>query len=445
MEEHIPLRDKAGEVLTSTMWDGDRKPDSSRARHLPNLPLELQEVIVNELEGENEALKQCALTCRLYRYLAQKLLFKSVVLEFNCEDAVQKFLGILQNPSQLSGYVKHLSIGERHGRHEADRAQMLLNTSIAQIIPALTNVVDLLLGGFVYFWFTDLKPSLQLAIIAKCESLLGLMLVRVKDVPLKIFDHLPRLEKIDIHCVAFANRRGSDPHCRVVTPPCRIKDMRLADANIPRMGSRTVYPFFMEQKIAVGLLQSLSITMDRRSWEPFLPTDIEAVKGLIRNNAESLRFLEVIISEHAHVVLANDEPMFHVSKMPALEEFAVGGVLCNSEIEIPATGSIDFGWLSRHLETIPSGRKLNSVVLRIAIFWGTLVTDDILNLEGLAYFENLIVDKVLPQADSFYVKFKIWDRYGDIGPVAKQMQERLPTLQGLNVLHFEEYRTGLGD
>ncbi|KAF9554123.1 hypothetical protein CPC08DRAFT_821876 [Agrocybe pediades] len=429
------------------MRDGDRKPDSSRARRLPNLPLELQEVIVNELEGENEALKQCALTCRLYRYLAQKLLFKIVVLEFNCEDAVQKFLGILQNSSQLSGYVKHLYIGERHGRHEADRAQMLLNTSIPQIIPALTNVVDLLLGGFVYFWFTELKPSLQLAIIAKCESLLDLMLLRVKDVPLKIFDHLPRLEKIDIHCVAFANLRGSDPHYQVVTPPCRIKDMRLADANIPRIGSRTVYPFFMEQKIAVGLLQSLSITMDRRSWEPFLPTDIEAVKGLIRNNAESLRFLEVIISEHARVVLANDEPMFDVSKMHALEEFALGGVLYNStrEIDIPVTGSVDFGWLSRHLETIPSGRKLNSVVLRIAIFGKTIVTDDILNLEGLAYFENLIVDKVLPQTDSFSVKFKIWDRYGDIGPVEKQMQERLPTLQGLNVLHFEEYRIGLRD
>ncbi|KAF9539577.1 hypothetical protein CPC08DRAFT_717430, partial [Agrocybe pediades] len=43
--------------------------------------MEIHGLIINELEDEEDALKQCVLTCRLYRHLAQVLPFKSIVLE----------------------------------------------------------------------------------------------------------------------------------------------------------------------------------------------------------------------------------------------------------------------------------------------------------------------------------------------------------------------------
>ncbi|KAF4616706.1 hypothetical protein D9613_008807 [Agrocybe pediades] len=125
------------------------------------------------------------------------------------------------------------------------------------------------------------------------------------------------------------------------------------------------------------------------------------------STAESLRVLGVTSSTNVPVMIPNDEPVFDLSKMPLLEEWALGGVVCKMGIE---TGPIGLGWLSRHLETISAGQKFKYIKLCPVIVGAKLVTDDKLDSEGFEpYFENLVVDVVLPRSPDGIFFYSIYD------------------------------------
>ncbi|KAF9562941.1 hypothetical protein CPC08DRAFT_816814 [Agrocybe pediades] len=428
MEEHIPLQHEPGVEKIH-----------SGTKPLPDLPPELHEAIINNLEGQNEALLQCALTCNLYRHLAQKILFKTVVFRF-CADfnPADRFLDILETSPHIASYVKRLSLCEYGGDVPGTgKLQSQLDESMPLVIPALINLVDLVIGGETFdFRFLELKHASQVAILNKCDRLRSLTLRHVDDIPVGIFSHLQRLETFNVDGVIFVL---NGPEEQVLgqglySYPSRIKHMKLADSWI-KIG--TIYQFFRKERFGVGCVESLSIDMNPHGWQALPPTDFEAVRWLIRNNAGSLRVLDVSISGNVPVILPDDEPVFDASKMPLLEEFTLGGVVCSSEAGI-RTGPIGLGWLSRHLETISAGQKLKRVTLRLAILGAGNVADNELDFEGLKYFEELVVDKVLSRTASFSITFKIWDQQ-DTKPAREQMQKRLPTLQALGLLHFEEY------
>ncbi|KAF9566592.1 hypothetical protein CPC08DRAFT_758920 [Agrocybe pediades] len=423
----------------STPLDGIRKINSS-TKPLPNLPPELHELIVDNLEGEDGALKQCALTCRLFRHSAQKFLFKSIVFDFSNDcNPVEKFLDTILGPSpQIANYAERLTIQD-HGflvidDSDTDQKPIEQDDSLPLVFPPLTKLVDLTLGqDAMGFNFSLLKPSSQSTIMAKCGSLRSLTLLQISDVPTRIFNHLQRLQTLNLDDVAFV----IDPDEQATqSKPCRIKHMKLADLYLNNIIFTSIYPSFMARRFGVGSLESLSIDMNPRRWAAFPRADSEAVKWLIRGNAESLKVLDVRISGYVPVILDNDEPMFDVSKMPLLEEFALGGVVCNCETDQNWTPTIDMGWLARHLETIPTGKRLKRITLHPAILGAYLITEDSLDFERLKYFENLIVEKVLSQTESFSIDFWIWEQSGETEPAEELLQKCFPTLQALGLLHL---------
>ncbi|KAF9559414.1 hypothetical protein CPC08DRAFT_763291 [Agrocybe pediades] len=341
------------------MQDSEKMIDIG-SRPLPDLPPELHEVIVNHLEGDNWTLKQCALTCKLYRHFAQPLLFKSIEFRFSAYPnqasvTADRFLDILQESPQVANYVQRLALWDRY----IPAGPIQKEEAIPQVLLALFNVVHLNLGRLPHFIrFTLLDTSTQLVIMKKCETLRSLTLYGVENMPLKIFDHLQRLEQLILENVLFVNN---------------------------------------------AVMQ-----------------------------VESLRVLDVALSTNGPAMLPNDEPVFDLSKMPLLEEWALGGVVCKMGIE---TGPIGLEWLSRHLETISAGQKFKYITLCPVIVGAKLVTDDKLDSEGFEYFENLVVDVVLPRTESFSIQFMISDEE-DESPIQEQMQKHLPTLYALNILYF---------
>ncbi|KAF9566602.1 hypothetical protein CPC08DRAFT_703969 [Agrocybe pediades] len=266
--------------------------------------------------------------------------------------------------------------------------------------------------------------------MAACANLLSLTLVNIDLVPLEIFDHLHRLEKINITDVTFID----DPNVLAaqIFSSCRIKRMNLRGAWLRNRG--TIYPFLRKRGFGAGHLESLSLDMNP-GWEELPPTEFEAAKWLISSNLGSLKVLDVTISGNVPVDLPNDEPLFDLSKMPLLEELSLGGVACNSDFE--DTGPIGLDWLARHLEAIPAGKRFKSVILRPTIIGADGVMDDCLDFEGLKYFDSLIVDKVLSSTDFFAIRFTVWNQC-ETKLAKKQMRKRLPRLRSLGLLYFED-------
>ncbi|KAF9559413.1 hypothetical protein CPC08DRAFT_763290 [Agrocybe pediades] len=415
-----------------------------------NLPVELHELIVNELEGETEALKQCSLTCWLYRHFAQRLLFKSMMFKFLTFlglPTADEFLDVLRVSPQIVGYVQQLHIHEHVPRH----SNVQTDNSVSKVIPTLINVVDLTLGREdACFSFSQLAPLTQLAIMDKCKSVLSLTVHRMSTIPMEIFDHMHQLERLILDRVFFTDKPDAlrdvhGPQVARQTTPYRIKHMHLRAYGIQVVG--TLFPFLVERGIGMGTLETLKININQRSRRIALPSaDFQAAKTLVRSSARSLKVLEVTISTTAPLILPDAEPLFDLSKMPQLEEWSLDGKLWNSEMRFNrgTTTPVDLSWLSKHLETIPSGRKFKRITLRPAISKaGKVVHDNLLDFESFLHFETLAVDKGLLHTESFSVHFSIFERENDdlgVGNVIQeQIQTNLPFLHALNLLHFRIY------
>ncbi|KAF4616317.1 hypothetical protein D9613_008808 [Agrocybe pediades] len=272
-----------------------------------NLPVELHELIVNELEGETEALKQCSLTCRLYRHFAQRLLFKSMKFSFRTSLALptaDKFLDVLRASPQIVSYVQRLHIREYTPAHTL----IPTDNSVAHVIAILINVVDLVLGREdALFSFSQLAPSTRLAIMEKCKSVLSLTVHRMSRIPMEIFDHIHQLERLILDRVFFTDKPDAlrdvhGPQVARLTTPYRIKHMHLRAYGIQIVG--TLFPFLVERGIGMGTLETLKININQRSRRIALPSaDFQAAKTLIGSSARSLKVLEVTISTTANLIL----------------------------------------------------------------------------------------------------------------------------------------------
>ncbi|KAF9545292.1 hypothetical protein CPC08DRAFT_716230 [Agrocybe pediades] len=407
----------------------------------PELPPELHEIIIDELEGEEDALKQCALTCRFYRHLAQRLLFKSVELPFaDNYDLAYNFLKILDASPHIGDYVKSVSssyVWRRCNYKSATFNQSLAAQTQAQpenplslVLPTLINVDNLAVRRTTDIRY-DFPRSSQF--MAKCESLLSLTLFNVRDVPLEIFNHLQRLEKLKLEVVYFLSD-SADKHVMKINP-CQLKHMELFDVHIQR---DSIYPFFMARKFGFGGLESFTICIIRfGSIAKSLPV-FEAAKLLIRSNSASLKVLDVMITGNEPVILPNDQPVFDVSKMPLLEEWTLGGVFRLGGGTVEAV-LVSLGWLSRHLETIPAGKRFKSITLRPEMCGVSKLMDIEWDVESLKYFENLIVEKVLPSTESFSINFHILAYIGYQEPAKQLLRKLLPTLYELNLMKFIDY------
>ncbi|KAF4616705.1 hypothetical protein D9613_008806 [Agrocybe pediades] len=418
----------------------------------PNLPAELHKLIVDELKSEKKALKQCALTCRLYRHFSQKLLFKKVVFKFsgspNPTSHDAEFLDIIRASPHIVNYVQQLHLHENEPRGPHPIAKSSRARSIPpEIFQTLTNVVDLILG-----WkrrlhgFSRMHSPTRLAIMDKCEHLLNLTVRNMYAVPLKIFDHLHRLEKLTLDGVHFSDNPDAAQVAQAT--PCRIKHMNLGAAGVHK-GTVTLFPFFVSKGIGMGTLETLTIDITQGDRSGAFPiTDFQAAKSLIRSSAGSLKVLKVIISTSMPLTLPDAEPLFDLSEMPLLEEWSLEGKVCYNNG--PGTGrAVGLGWLSRHLETIPSGRKFKSITLRPNI----IIEDDKVDFESLKYFESLAVEKVSSHTESFLIHFPTYedvdesdDEWGEVSEdesdgnsiIQEQIQKYLPILHGLNVLQFRQ-------
>ncbi|KAF9553922.1 hypothetical protein CPC08DRAFT_713339 [Agrocybe pediades] len=268
------------------------KINNGATRRLPGLPVKLHKLIINELEGETKALKQCALTCKVYRHLAQKNLLKSVLLMSRNSAGAEEFVAFLKASPQIANCIERLVISGPETK------------LIAQVMRPLINIVDMVLRGCGSF--ARFEPASQLAVMLKCESLVSLTLQSIKDVPLKVFDHLQRLEHLTLDDVHFVD-----------DPP--IKEMKLGDTSIRHGG--TVHSFLEDRGFGLGSLETLSIVMDSHSYLPLLQPDYEEMMSLIESCAESLKVLDVTISTDVPVSLPddNEQRVFHVSTLPILK------------------------------------------------------------------------------------------------------------------------------
>ncbi|KAF4616343.1 hypothetical protein D9613_008827 [Agrocybe pediades] len=240
----------------------------------PELPPEIHEMIINELDGETEALKQCALACRVYRYGAQKLLFNKLTLDFSPgSNPAQEFLGILEDSPWIGDYVACLSLRSNgHLGEDTDEKDKW----VSRVITALPNIVEMDIGwGLPDFRFCMLDRSSQMAIMSTCENLRSLTLAFTEDAPLAIFDHMQRIETLELQDVRFPKDREV-LDAKSWTVPYRIKELTLQYVHIE--GARMIYPFLKKRRFSKGLLETLSIGLNELNW---VTLSQRAYKGIL--------------------------------------------------------------------------------------------------------------------------------------------------------------------
>ncbi|KAF4616623.1 hypothetical protein D9613_008798 [Agrocybe pediades] len=255
--------------------------------------------------------------------------------------------------------------------------------------------------------------------------------------------HRPSTTNVDQNAIIANGKKGlrlmSRRRTTALGYPCQLKHMELEDVYIQTYfgtDERHIYPFFVERTFGLGGLESFRIIIMEGLITESLP-DFEAAKSLIRSNSASLKVLDVMITSSEPVILPNDEPVFDVSKMPLLEEWTLGGVFY-----IGGGGGgaeavlISLSWLSRHLETIPAGKRFKSITIRPRMYQVYNVMDLVWDVESLKYFENLIVEKALPSTKSLSVDFIIVAPFDYEEPVKQLLRKLLPTLYELNLLKF---------
>ncbi|KAF9556623.1 hypothetical protein CPC08DRAFT_820385 [Agrocybe pediades] len=170
MEEHRLLQQKVRPQTSSDI----EKSDGPSAWVPPYLPVELHEFFINALDGDRQALKQCALTCRLYRHLAQRLLLRSITLSFFTRDL---------NYSPTDAFLNILDVSPHLARHLGRKWIQEDKNLLLQVIPALVNLTDLVIGWKRFtFHFSDFSYPVMLRINTRCESLVNLTLVNVRGV-----------------------------------------------------------------------------------------------------------------------------------------------------------------------------------------------------------------------------------------------------------------------
>ena len=135
------------------------------------------------------------------------------------------------------------------------------------------------------------------------------------------------------------------------------------------------------------------------------------------------------------VLLPNDEPIFDISAMPSLEELSLTGALWNSETNENAS-LISLSWLSKHLETIPTSRKFKAIKLHSIITGSEFIPESEFDSQGLRYFEELILTKVVEQTSHLSIEFTIW---GFRNPFVRNiLKARLPILWGRALIEFPD-------
>ncbi|KAF4616363.1 hypothetical protein D9613_008844 [Agrocybe pediades] len=422
----------------------DTKPQS-------NLPVELHERIINELDGEEDALKQCALTCKLYRHLAQTLLFKAVMLQFQPEsNPAKKFLAILTQSPHVANYVGCLSLrgyDDRWYDKEWTESKKPDDDGIADVLSALTNLQELQLFKVCSgrnrrtFQALSLSPASMAMIQFKCRSILHLTLQKLDNMPLTMLAHSSSLESLDIDNVELVDDLDDQAGPETIdsqTSFPHLKLMRISNATTLGYSQQSIYPFLMRSTTQGGL-ESLSVNMDE-SWDDLLvpAVDFQAVKEIIRNSATSLKAVDVIVPlAKMPILLDNDEPLFNVSEMPLLEELSLTGTIHCNESDEDRT-HIDLHWLSRHLETFPNdGRKFNKISLHLIITNAFCLKEDQLDDEGLKYFEDLLLNVVSHQRLSLSVKFTIRGRIFDEHGAETLIRQHLHGLEAENLLEFD--------
>ncbi|KAF4616362.1 hypothetical protein D9613_008843 [Agrocybe pediades] len=363
-----------------------------------NLPPELHELIINELDGEEDALKQCALTCRLY-------------------SPAEKLLVILAQSPHIANYVRCLSLRGIANTRWFTGLEAPVDNGVVDVLRSLIKVRDLRLCGFSWQSKAYLPP-LSLASMAmiqfKCQSIPHLTLENMEELPLTILSGSSSVESLAVDQVRFIHDRN--------------KQRGLQSIAFNQIS-------FLHLKRMLGGIEALSVNMDN-DWFPIPAADFQAVTGNIQNSTKSLKTLDITVSTNLPVLLHNDEAIFNVSTMPLLEEISLTGAIINSETE-ENNNPINLHWLFKHLETIPTGgRKFNKVSLHSIITGAPLVIEEKFDDEGLKYFEDLVLNVVLPQALSLSVKFTVHGLYGN-QKAETLIKQHLPSLHAKNLLEFD--------
>ncbi|KAF9538151.1 hypothetical protein CPC08DRAFT_771165 [Agrocybe pediades] len=397
------------------------------------LPIELHELIVNALDGEEQALRHCALTCKLYRPLAQRLLFKHLEINFqSCSDMDPEiFLSILSHSPHIADYVRRLSYCLHNSRLPKWDAEPML-----AIFSALRNINHLQLSGdrADLINFFSLEPTLQAMIKLKCPSVRHLTLAGIIDMPLTVLSACTSLESLDVREVEFANDDcpGSD---RGDSKASFTHLRRMKISGIVGQEMQLICPFMMHSTTQGGL-ESLSIDMGNFGIPvPF--NDLHPVSGIIRNSAKSLKSIDITVTAD----LPN-EALLNVSAMPLLEDISLTGCIVNFQTT-ENRDPINLHWLSRNLETVPSypssGRKFRKVLLHSIIVEAKAVTEEAFDEDSLKQFEDLVLRVISPQTLSLSVKFTIWPGLDDITSAQRAkglIRERLHGLHARKLLEL---------
>jgi len=200
----------AGIQIPNTTTDG---------ADLSSFPAEIYESIIDQLADSPNALRRCALVCRLFAQRAQMLFFSYISLERPTKPTrsrshlwpSMRFLQLLSTSSHLAGYVKSLKISDEDPLqvYREELSWICKDQAVPQILPLLVNVEKLQLSGTPRGSSLDVRTwgdNLYMGIMERCasEGLVALNLLRVRNIPLSVLGLAPRLQTLELTQVFFA-------------------------------------------------------------------------------------------------------------------------------------------------------------------------------------------------------------------------------------------------
>lgn len=301
-------------VITTTVWKqlspcAEDECDPAPKGDESTLPVELWEIIINELDGDERALKQCALTCRLFLPMAQKFLFQHVKFDFQ-SDSANKFLQISENSTCICDYVKRVSLCDSITLQRFEPSAKTQNAMTRILSMVNFSEFEISRQDGLKLNFQDLQSSLRKEIVEKCRNLVSLTLKGIDGVPCAILENVHGLTNLEFQDVYFVEDEDSEEsHGASLNNNTlsfsRTQHMKVSGVYMLLDTIKSIYPFLKRGNHGLGFqrLESLTIGMDN-GWYIVPPSDFYAVRWMIKCCAKSLKVLDLTVATNRKVFLS---------------------------------------------------------------------------------------------------------------------------------------------
>ena len=285
---------------------------------MPRLPPELYEAVIDQLDGDSDALGRCSLVSRFFARKCQQLLFKSITLgrpfkQFEGDIVSrnwpsQKLHQILASSPHLSHLIRQLEISDATAMnfYREELSWIRRDSDVARVLPLLQNLESLVIAGNHLgsrMNFRAWKRELKFAVLLKASTVTSISLAYVRNVPWMIFKSVPALKTLHLYQVSFVPNDATilpiDRELDANSTQARLETLHIKTTSREEWRSLYLWLQIDDGSFCFDHIVDLSLDIDFVAQEPpvNISQELQGISWLIRRCSSSLQNLDLFFPE----------------------------------------------------------------------------------------------------------------------------------------------------